>query len=99
MGDPRYVGVELKETKAQGRNNGTVFGKTYFKTEGGKKKGVFTRRIKRVLQPEKILHMLAQEVSKSKQKGILVNERFDQALAEETALFRQENDNLIARVS
>jgi len=96
---PQYVGVELKEQRAQGRNNGTVFGKSYFKTEDGSKKGVFTRRIKRVLQPERILHMLAQEVSKSKQKGRLVNERFDEALAEETALFRMENDQLQARVA
>jgi len=48
-----YAGIELKDEKAIGMNDGSAFGNRYFQCED--KKGVFVRNVPKILPPEKLL--------------------------------------------
>jgi len=82
-----FAGIELKETKAKGLNDGSAFGRRYFQCE--ERRGVFTLYIPKVLQPENILFQLGKLNADLKQKKI------EQVkLQNENAALRLENEEL-----
>jgi len=54
--DQIYAGIELKDLKAKGLNDGSAFGTRYFECE--EKHGVFVRNVPKILPPEKLLFQL-----------------------------------------
>jgi len=88
--DQLFAGIELKETKAKGLNDGSAFGRRYFQCEEGR--GVFTLYIAKVLQPENILLQLGKLNSDLKQTKI------EQVkLQNENAALRLENEDLLRK--
>jgi len=88
--DQIYAGIELKDVKARGLNDGSAFGIKYFECE--EKHGVFVRNVPKVLPSETLLSKLG------KLNTDLKKSSFEQIkLHEEVLRIDQENEELLQR--
>jgi len=88
--DQIYAGIELKDVKARGLNDGSAFGIKYFECE--EKHGVFVRNVPKVLPSETLLSKLG------KLNADLKKSSFEQIkLHEEVLRIDQENEELLQK--